>query len=80
MRIVRVWKFEKYLEQLKYPDCRPSETNRPIITRVVGYFEYWRIDSDWAEQVDRRKAEQWMKLNNTTLDTIRDLPAVIKVI
>lgn len=74
MRIVRLWVFEKYLERLKYPECKPSETNRPIITRIVGEYQYWRIDGDWRERVTKLEAERWSKIGGEPIELLRDIP------
>lgn len=73
MRIVRIWLY-KIIEDLKQPDCKPSDTNTVVTKDVVGRFEYYELDGENARVSSRAAADAWSFNTKETVETMRGYP------
>ena len=73
--IYRIWVYKEGYEGLKYPECKPSSTNKTVQRNTVGYFKYFVIEGEQATPSCRREADKWFQETGHTIETLRGYPA-----
>jgi len=75
MNIVRIWIYSVTHEGLKYPDAKPSDTNKLVTKNVRGDFEYYDVENEAPRKVTRAEADEWELETGNKVDTLRGYPA-----
>lgn len=74
MKIIRVWLYSTR-EGIKYPDAKPSATNKLETKSVDGEFRYYRIEDEKTVFLStRREADDWASESGKAVETLMGFP------
>lgn len=72
--VIRIWLFKTDMG-LKYPEARPSQTNKQIVKEVRGEFKYYSVDGNNIVESTRAEADQFEKNSGRKVKLYRGYPS-----
>lgn len=72
--IIRVWLYKPIVEELKFPEAKPSHTNQIVTKEVYGDFKYYNVKGDKIRESSRKEAEVYKRNTGKLIETFQGYP------